>query len=256
MLLSDILGPMRHRILLATTFFLPSLFFTSNAAAQGYPPPAPQPAPTQAPPPGYPPPAYAPPQAPAAAPPPAYPPTTEAPPGWSTPGYSNQYRYQPMPMELRYVEGRPIPPGYHAETRPRKGLVISGSIVFGIPYFLSLSVAASSKFTPDRWLYAPIVGPFVDLGNRKEDCTTIGNAPFGSTTTCKDDSSERFFLMADGLMQVAGATMLILGLALPQHLLVRDDAPFVGSKRSQFAWSVAPQKMGRSGYGLGLAGTF
>jgi hypothetical protein len=244
---------MRHRILLATSFVLPSLFFATIAAAQGYPPPAQPLPPAQQPPPGYPP-AY-PPQPQQATPPPAYPPSTEAPPGWTAPGYASQYRYQPMPMELRYVEGRPIPPGYHPETRPRKGLVISGSIVFGIPYFLSLSVAASSKFSPDRWLYAPIIGPFVDLGNRKEDCNTIGNA-FGSTTTCKDDSSERFFLMADGLMQVAGATMFILGLAIPQHLLVRDDAPFVGSKGSQFAWSIAPTKMGRSGYGLGLGGTF
>jgi hypothetical protein len=245
---------MRTRILLSTSVVFSTFCFSLLARAQGYPQPAPsQPAPAQAAPPGYPPPGYPPPQA----PPPGYPPAAEAPPGWNAPGYANQYRYQPMPMELRYVEGRAIPPGYHLESRPRKGLVISGSIVFGIPYFLSLSVAASSKFSPDRWLYAPLFGPFVDLGNRKENCTTIGNGTFGSTTTCADDSSERFFLMADGLMQVAGATMLILGLALPQQLLVRDDAPFVGSKqKSQFAWGVAPQKMGRSGYGLGFAATF
>jgi hypothetical protein len=242
---------MRHRNLLATSFVLTSLFFAAGAFAQASPPPA-QTAPAQQPPP----PGYPPPYAPPAAQPPGYPPATEAPPGWSAPAYANQYRYQPMPMELRYVEGRPIPPGYHPETRPRKGLVISGSIVFGIPYFLSLSVAASSKYTPDRWLYAPLVGPFIDLGQRKENCVTYGNGSFGTTTTCSDDSSERFFLMADGLMQVAGATMLILGLALPQHLLVRDDAPFVGGKPAQFAWTIAPQKMGRSGYGLGLAATF
>jgi hypothetical protein len=246
--------------LLATSVVLTAFLFHSPARAQGYPapagttPPPPPPAqPPQQPYPAYPPSPYAPSTQ---APPAAYPPTTEAPPGWTAPGYANQYRYQPMPMELRYVEGRPIPPGYHPETRPRKGLVISGSIVFGIPYFLSLSVAASSKYTPDRWLYAPIVGPFVDLGNRKESCNTSINGNIGSTTICQDDSSERFFLMADGLMQVAGATMLILGLALPQHLLVRDDAPFVGGKRSQFAWAVAPTTMGRSGYGLGMAGTF
>jgi hypothetical protein len=158
-------------------------------------------------------------------------------------------------MELRYVEGRPIPPGYHLEQRPRKGLVVSGSIVFGIAYFLSLSVAASSKYEPDRWLYAPIAGPFIDLGNRKENCNTIPNN-LGTTTTCSDDSSERFFLMADGLMQTAGATMLVLGLALPQKLLVRDDAPFVGGSPNRFAWTIAPRAMGRSGYGLGVVGTF
>jgi hypothetical protein len=160
------------------------------------------------------------------------------------------------PMEMRYIEGKPVPEGYHLETRPRKGLVISGAIIFGVPYFLSLSVAASSRYDPDQWLYAPLVGPFIDLGNRKDSCSTTP-AGFGNTNTyCSEDSSERFFLMADGLMQVAGATMLVLGLALPQRLLVRDDAPYVGSSRSHFAWAVAPQTMGRSGYGLGLAGTF
>jgi hypothetical protein len=250
---------MRTRIFFATSTLLSSFLFTVHARAQGYPPPqAPPPAAQPMPPAAQPaPPVYGPnPYAPPQAAPPGYPPpSTEAPPGWTNPAYANQYRYQPMPMELRYVEGRPIPAGYHVETRPRKGLVISGSIVFGVPYFLSLSVAASSKFEPDRWLYAPIFGPFVDLGNRKENCNTIPNS-FGSTTTCSDDSSERFFLMADGLMQVAGSTMLILGLALQQHLLVRDDAPFVGSKPSQFAWGVGPQKMGRSGYGVGFAAIF
>jgi hypothetical protein len=251
---------MRNRILLATNVVLSTFLFTAFARAQGYPAPAPtqaapaQPAPAQpAPPPGYPPSPYAPPQA----PPPGYPPAADAPVGWTAPGYSNQYRYQPMPMELRYIENRPIPPGYHLESRPRKGLVVAGSIIFGVPYFLSLSVAASSKYDPDRWLYAPLVGPFVDLGNRKESCSTTGNPNITTYTTCSDDSSERFFLMADGLMQVAGATMLVLGLALPQYLLVRDDAPYVGSKsRSQFAWAVAPQPMGRSGLGVGLAGLF
>jgi hypothetical protein len=212
-----------------------------DAGAQAYPPPPSG---------GYPAPAPA--YPPYAQPAPA--PSTEAPPGWA-PQYANQYRYAPMPMELRYVEGRPIPAGYHLETRARKGLVVSGSIILGVPYFLSLSVAASSKYEPDRWLYAPLFGPFIDLGTRKEDCQTFSNGNIGSTTTCKDDSSERFFLMADGLMQVAGTTMLVLGLVLPQQLLVRDDAPFVGDRGSHFSWSVAPI-VGRSTHGVGLAGTF
>jgi hypothetical protein len=148
-----------------------------------------------------------------------------------------------------------VPPGYHPETRIRKGLVISGSILLGVPYFLSLSVAASSRKDADRWLYAPLVGPFADLATRKDDCNTVPTS-FGTTTSCPEDSSARFFLMADGLMQVAGTTLLILGFALPQHLLVRDDAPYVGASDSQFAWSVSPRTFGRSGYGLGLGGTF
>jgi hypothetical protein len=188
------------------------------------------------------------------------PPPAAAPPPPAAVAPNEQWRYVPAPMELRYVEGRPIPPGYHHETRPRRGLVIAGPIVFGVPYVLSMSVAASSRYEPDRWLYAPVVGPFIDLAQRGDDCTrsTVVTGPGTTSTfeTCSEDSSTRFFLMFDGLMQTAGATMLILGLALPQHVLVRDDAPYTGSTGSRFSWAVAPQRLGRSGYGIGLNGTF
>jgi hypothetical protein len=182
---------------------------------------------------------------------------------WGPPpqGYGQpQVQFVPAPAELRYVEGRPIPAGYHLEVRPRRALVVTGPILLGVPYVLSMSVAASSRYDPDVYLYAPIIGPFIDLAKRKTDCprTTVPTAT-GTTTyeNCStDDSTTRFFLMFDGLMQTAGATMLILGVALPQHVLVRDDAPYVGSSHSKFAWAVAPQTMGRSGYGLGLAGIF
>jgi hypothetical protein len=231
-------------------------FAAIAASAQGAPPaaaPAPQ-APAaqpQAAPPGY---APAPaPAAPAYAPQPGYAP---APPGEAPPGYVPAWRAQPV--EMRYVEGRPVPPGYHIETRTRKGLVISGSIIFGVPYLLSMSVAASSHYQADRWLYAPVIGPFANLATRSDDCNPNGGQSGSSTTvTCTSDSGARFFLMMDGLMQTAGATLFILGLALPQTLLVRDDAPYVGKKNgSQFAWTVSPYAAGRQGYGVGVHGIF
>ena len=245
---------MRQRHFIAMSFIFAATVQAAHATAQTYagtPPQLPPSAPQQTPP------TYNPPSA---SPYGQAPPPQEAPPGWAPPGYAGApaapYRYPATPMEMRYVEGRAIPQGYHLESRPRKGLVVSGSIVFGIAYFLSLSVAASSKYEPDRWLYAPLIGPFVDLGNRKENCSTIPMGSFGTSTTCQDDSSERFFLMADGLMQASGSLMLILGLALPQQLLVRDDAPYVSGSPSRFAWTITPRGMGRSGYGLGVVGTF
>jgi hypothetical protein len=160
-------------------------------------------------------------------------------------------------MEMKYVEGKPIPPGYHVETRVRKGLVVSGPIILGVPYLLSMSVAASSKYEPDRWLYAPVFGPFINLATRSDDCNPNGlSGSTSSSVVCAGDSSTRFFLMLDGLMQTAGATMLILGLALPQTLLVRDDAPYTGKNGSHFAWTIAPYSMGKAGSGLAWTGTF
>jgi hypothetical protein len=159
-------------------------------------------------------------------------------------------------MEMKYVEGKPIPPGYHVETRVRKGLVVSGPIIFGVPYLLSMSVAASSKYEPDRWLYAPVFGPFVNLASRSDECNPNGTGSTSTTVTCAGDSSTRFFLMLDGLMQTAGATLLILGLALPQTIVVRDDAPYTGKNGSHVAWTISPYSMGRQGSGLAVVGIF
>jgi hypothetical protein len=250
----------------------------SAAAPRGATPPAsaaPLPAlPPPAAPGTYPPPPNYPPQ-------PGYAQPGAAPPGGyaAQPGYPAQSGYPPappppapehaqaaqseapqLPAEMRYVEGRNIPPGYHLETRARRGLVITGPILFGIPYTFSLSSAASSAYSPDRWLYMPVLGPFIDLASRGDRCTRSGqnfSSPGVTFTTdsCNDDGAARFFLMMDGIIQTAGATMLILGLALPQHVMVRDNAPF-SSDGWTFAWTVRPQRLGRSAYGLGIDGTF
>jgi hypothetical protein len=234
---------------LSAAFAFLTILTNGDAGAQSAPPaPAQQPAPAvpaQAAPPQAAPPQYGP------------APQAEPPPGWGAqqPGYAPAWRSQPI--EMRYVEGRPIPPGYHLETRVRRGLVVSGPIIFGVPYLLSMSVAASSKYEPDRWLYAPVFGPFVNLATREDDCNPNTTSGTSTTVICNGESGTRFFLMLDGLMQTAGATLLVLGLALPQHVLVRDDAPFTGSNnKSHFTWAVSPYSVGKAGAGLGVIGTF
>jgi hypothetical protein len=152
---------------------------------------------------------------------------------------------------MRYVEGQPVPAGYHVETRPRKGLVVSGAIVFGSLYVISASVAGSSKRTGDGYLLIPVLGPFVDLATRSENCSYPTSGYCVST-----DSTERFWLTFDGIGQAAGATLLIVGLAAQERMLERDDVPLTGKRASTFAWTFAPRSFGRSGLGLGVLGIF
>ena len=53
----------------------------------------------------------------------------------------------------RYIkdweEGQPVPYGYHPETRARKGLVITGAVLFGVSYLLSTLVATENSSTYD-----------------------------------------------------------------------------------------------------------
>ena len=142
-----------------------------------------------------------------------------------------------------YEDGEPIPPGYHAETRIRSGLVVGGAVTFGCLYLLSVLVGAaisdanksrsayggsSSSSDNGDFLFVPVAGPFLQM-------------------TKTESSSGNVTLAIDGIAQAAGATMLIVGLTSPKTVLVRND---LGSVQ------VLPMKMGQDGGGLGLVGTF
>lgn len=58
-------------------------------------------------------------------------------------------------------------------------MILSGLLVLGIPYMLSISVAGESHEHTDRWLALPVAGPFINLAARPE-CTD--NNPFGGPT--------------------------------------------------------------------------
>lgn len=136
-----------------------------------------------------------------------------------------------------YEEGEPIPPGYHAETRVRSGLVVGGAVTFGVMYLLSVLVGAAISDTNRAFnnnkengdfLYVPVAGPFLQM-------------------TKTESSSGNVTLAIDGIAQAAGATMLIVGITSPKTVLVRND---LGEVR------VMPMRMGDKGGGLGLVGTF
>ena len=137
-----------------------------------------------------------------------------------------------------YEDGEPIPPGYHADTRVRSGLVVGGAVTFGVMYLLTVLVGAAINDASERpygtkgdrgdFLFVPVAGPFLQM-------------------TKTDTSSGNTILVIDGVAQAAGATMLIVGITSPRTVLVRNDLAEV---------RVAPMKVGERGSGLGLIGTF
>ena len=218
-------------------------------------------------------PAYAPPPAtaPAYAPPPA--PTTQPSAAPMVPGQPVPQNYTLVPVATQfgyyYPEGAPLPPsaeipydgsspvpeGYRVEYRSRRGLVIAGSIVGGIAYGVSLSVAISDNFSDKTGLLAiPVLGPWLNLAMSKgqKNCSALSNSTYSYSYSSEYDSCQsdndalKVVLVADGLMQFAGATMLTLGLALPTSKLVYRGV----------SMSVTPSPVGRDGYGLGAVGQF
>jgi hypothetical protein len=117
-------------------------------------------------------------------------------------------------------------------------------------YAISASVAGSSKHDGDIYLLVPVLGPFVDMSTRGSSCNS-------SSASCTDsEQGTRFLLTFDALTQLAGATMVVIGVAAPRKVLERDDAPVYSRSRSTFQWALAPRSFRGGGLGVGLGGQF
>ena len=130
-----------------------------------------------------------------------------------------------------WEEGQPIPYGYHHETRVRKGLVISGAVVFGVLYLYSAffaAVGADAGTNKLGWMAVPVLGPFLE-------------------TTETSSATAQYVLVLDGLAQAAGVAMTVGALVYPRHLLVRNDLA---------SMTVVPMRIGMEGSGLGIVGRF
>jgi hypothetical protein len=174
--------------------------------------------------------------------------------GYPPPGYPQQGYYPPPgyqygqpaspPPHLPYNEGQPIPAGYQIEETTRKGPIIAGALVLGIPYVIGLSLASASDFANNSgWLIVPALGPWMTLGTRDTSCDEEG---FGEAVTCVVDIYVGAFLVLDGLAQAAGATLLVWGITSTKQRLVRSDLASL---------TLRPMRVG-SGHGFGVSGAF
>jgi hypothetical protein len=127
-----------------------------------------------------------------------------------------------------------VPPeGYRIDEHVRKGLVIGGGLVLGTAYALGLGLATVSDFgNHGDMLLIPVAGPLLTLMAR---------------TKTKDDGGVVFGLWLDELVQVAGATMMIVGVSATKKEFVRQDVARV---------SMGPGRVGVSGYGARVFGSF
>jgi hypothetical protein len=139
-----------------------------------------------------------------------------------------------------------VPAGYHVEERARKGMIIAGSVVLGVPWILGVTIASGYDFeNKSGWLVVPALGPWITIAARDQD--TICSYAGTSITNCPEDNSVRTMLILDGLTQAAGAIMLVYGLASPKKVITRD---FMGSLH------FTPARLGKLGYGGVLSGEF
>jgi hypothetical protein len=120
---------------------------------------------------------------------------------------------------------------------PNPFLFNSGLIMTGLSYTPALIVAVNSDRSEDKYLYAPFVGPWLDLAARDDS-----------------DKLDNTLLVIDGVFQTIGLVQIVASL-----MWVDDgDGAVVASDESSGVdvASIAPARFSDDGYGLMAVGSF
>jgi hypothetical protein len=131
---------------------------------------------------------------------------------------------------------------------PDRTLLRTGVWTLGLSYVPALVVAIESPVPEDKYLYAPVAGPWLDLSKR--DCST-----------CEHETLNKVLLVTDGIIQGIGSLEIIGSLLFIERSTVStagNPAPKLVSEAksgSGFRLRFAPRRMA-GGYGLAAVGTF
>jgi len=121
--------------------------------------------------------------------------------------------------------------------RPNRPLLIIGTLALVGGYVPTAVIGGTSVRDTDRNLFVPVVGPWLNLADRQCE-------------GCPDQTTTTMLLVGSGVLQGAGALLLISSFVLPQRVEVARIA--AGPVRLQ----LSPTTYGRGGYGLGAFGEF
>jgi hypothetical protein len=136
----------------------------------------------------------------------------------------------------------PVGESRDAYTGPNRRLIGSGLITFGLSYIPALVVAGTSDQSADHHLYVPIVGPWLDLGDRP------GCGP--GQISCDAETTNRVLLVFDGIFQGIGAVTTVAGFLSPERHEVVSTAD-----SDKPTLHLAPANVA-SGYGVTAFGSF
>jgi hypothetical protein len=123
---------------------------------------------------------------------------------------------------------------------PKQSLLRTGALTLGVSYVPALVVGVTSPLPEDRYLLAPVAGPWLDLGNRNCD-------------DCEHEKLNRVMLVTDGIIQGIGALEIIGSFLFWETREYRVDVK--GTREQAFRLRVSPTRL-HGGYGLRATGQF
>jgi hypothetical protein len=121
---------------------------------------------------------------------------------------------------------------------PNWMLLSSGLIVLGGTYTASLIVAGTSGHEGDKFLYAPLVGPWVDIATR-------------CSVACTNDTGRKVLLGFDGAFQAIGAVAILGSFLFPGR-----PGGVVARRAAARELLVLPASYGHGSPGMAVVGTF
>lgn len=128
----------------------------------------------------------------------------------------------------------------YSESRPNRGLLITGGAVLAASYIPPVVVAATSGRDGDQFLYIPIAGPWIDLGERG------GCGP----NPCGQEALYKTLLVATGIAHLVGTGLVISSFVVPE----RNERARTAKASTKPV--VVPAQLGRSGAGFAVVGRF
>jgi hypothetical protein len=149
------------------------------------------------------------------------------------------------PYAHAQTNGGPPPPGLYPETAPKqrlpnRKLLYVGAGVLAAGYISSVIIAATSSHDGDDWLYAPVIGPFVDLAVR--------GCAGPTATNCGTSTGHGAGLFVLGLAQVVGAATLTMAFLVPES----ERGPTAPQPPPAPTLSIAPARLSQYSWGLSV----
>jgi hypothetical protein len=128
---------------------------------------------------------------------------------------------------------------------PSRAMLSGGILTLGVTYGAGAIVAATSDRDSDHRLFVPIAGPWMALFDRGDCGGTTGRS-------CDLETTYKVLIVADGIGQALGATMIIGAFLSPETNTTTRSTTAL----SKPTFHVSPTPMGAGGYGMLAAGTF
>ena len=125
-------------------------------------------------------------------------------------------------------------------TRPDPGLLKTGALTLGLSYVPAAAVAATSPHTVDRFLYAPVAGPWLNLNQR-------------NCEKCSHEGLNKALLIGDGIIQGVGAVEIVASFLFLETQFVTAKKPAIGQHAMRL--ELTPIRV-TGGYGLRATGRF